>query len=80
MEPTIQNGQTVLVSSIPYFFSKPKIGDVVAFKKDNKVLIKRIGKIDGKKYFVSGDNKEDSMDSRKFGWLTKKDILGKVIL
>jgi len=84
MEPFIKNGQTVLASSIPYFFSKPKIGDIVAFKKTEKVFIKRITKIDpsadGEKYFVGGDNKKDSMDSRRFGWILKKDIIGKVIL
>lgn len=79
MEPFIKNGQTVLVSSIPYFFSKPKTGDIVAFKKEQKVFIKRITKTDGERYFVSGDNKKDSLDSRRFGWVSKRDIVGKVI-
>lgn len=83
MEPTISQGQTVLVSAVPYLFSKPKIGDIVAFKKNEKVFIKRINKIDpsadGEKYFVSGDNKNDSFDSRRFGWITKENILGKVV-
>ena len=84
MEPNISQGQTVLVSSIPYFFSKPKVGDIVSFKKTGKVFIKRISGTDpsddGEKYFVGGDNKKDSMDSRRFGWILKKDIIGKVIL
>lgn len=79
MEPTLQQGQNVLVSSIPYFFSKPKVGDIVSFKKTGKVFIKRISGIDEDKYFVSGDNKKDSMDSRRFGWILKKDIIGKVV-
>ena len=29
-------------------------------------------------YFVLGDNRGDSMDSRTFGLITKKDIIGKV--
>mgnify|MGYP001597905152 FL=1 len=80
MEPTIVSGQTVLVSKIPFLFLKPKIGDIIAFKKANKVLIKRIAKINGEKYFVKGDNKKDSFDSAKFGWIDKKEIVGKVIL
>ena len=80
MESTILQGETVLVSKIPFLFSKPKNGDIVAFKKAEKVFIKRIIKMDGDKYFVSGDNKKDSLDSRKFGWVSKKEIVGKVIL
>lgn len=79
MEPFIKNGQTVLVSKIPYLLFKPKIGDIVAFKKNEKVFIKRIVKIDGKKCFVRGDNKKDSVDSRRFGWIFKKHIIGKAI-
>ena len=80
MEPFIKNGQTVLVSLILYLISKPKIGDIVAFRKDEKVLIKRITKIGGEKYFVRGDNKNDSMDSKDFGWIEKEKIIGRVIL
>lgn len=74
-------GQSVLVSSIPYLFSKPKINDIVAFKEKNtgKIFIKRIAKIDNQKYFVKGDNKRDSLDSRELGWIKIKEIIGKVI-
>lgn len=75
MEPTFKNGNVVLVSSFPYIFSKPKIGDIVAFKKENKVLIKRISKIKDNEYFLSGDNSKDSID----GWTDKSKIKGKVI-
>ncbi len=82
MEPNILQGQTILVSSIPYLFFKPKIGDIVVIK-NNKYLVKRIARIDpsadGERYFVSGDNKKDSMDSRKLGWISREDIVGKVI-
>lgn len=85
MEPTIKNGESVLASGIPYLFSKPKVGDIVAFKdnKSRKVFVKRIVKIDpsadGDKHFVKGDNERDSLDSRRLGWIEKKDIVGKVI-
>jgi len=81
MEPSIKNGQTVLVSLIPYLFSKPKINNIVALgeRKSGKVFIKRIVKVDREKYFVSGDNKKDSVDSKDFGWILKKNIVGKVI-
>lgn len=80
MEPTIKNAQTVLVSSIPYFFSKPKIGDIVAFKNNEKVFIKRIARVENQRYFMTGDNKNDTMDSKDFGWIDKKEIVGKIII
>ena len=78
MEPVIKNGQTVLASSIPYFFSNPKVGNIIAFKHKTKIFIKRITKIDKEKYFVKGDNKDDSIDSRKFGFIERKEIAGYV--
>jgi len=30
-------------------------------------------------YFVLGDNKQESTDSRHFGWIKKKQIIGQVI-
>lgn len=85
MSPALQSGQIVLVNRLPYLFSKPKLSDIVALKdpRDGKILIKRISKIDSAKqslrYFVLGDNKKHSTDSRHFGWIRKKDIIGKVI-
>ena len=79
MEPLIKNGNSVLVSGIIYWFKKPKIGDIVAVRKEGKVFIKRITKIKEKAYFLEGDNKQDSLDSRKFGYLLSKNIIGKVI-
>jgi len=82
MEPQIEDGQSVLVSSISYLFKTPKINDIVAFKdiRNTQVLIKRITKIKNGKYFVLGDNKRDSLDSRKLGFISKDKIIGEVIL
>ncbi len=79
MEPTIKNGQTVVVSSIPYIIRKPGIGDIVAFKNSDKIFIKRITKIESNNFFIEGDNKDDSLDSRKIGFVKREEILGKVI-
>ncbi len=79
MKPQILDGQKVLVSSLPYFFSKPKIDDIVASKLDNGIFVKRISSISNGKYFLRGDNKSDSLDSRKFGEISRKHILAKVI-
>ena len=79
MEPLIIDKANVLISRIPYWFKDPKINDIVAFRNSGKIFLKRIIKIQNGKYFVAGDNKNDSYDSRNFGDISKKQILGKVI-
>jgi nickel-type superoxide dismutase maturation protease len=79
MEPTIPHNSTVLVSSILNIFQNPKKGTVVAFKKSNKIFIKRVKDAKNNRYFFVGDNQKDSLDSRKIGWISKKDILGRVL-
>lgn len=76
MEPLIKFNSEVLVSSFPYFFSRPKVGDIVAFWHFDKVLIKRIKRAKSFHYFIEGDNVSDSL---KIGWIDKNDIIGKVI-
>lgn len=80
MEPQIKNGNLVLVSNIIYLFKSPKVGDIIAFKNfDGKILIKKITKKENEKYFVEGLNEKDSLDSNKFGMISRDLILGKVI-
>ena len=79
MDPTIKNNQLILASSIPFCFRKPKVGEVVVLKK-NKFIIKRITRINKDRFFVEGDNKKESTDSRNFGWISKSEIVGKMIL
>ena len=79
MEPALKNNDVILISSILYLFKYPQINDIVAFRFNNKILIKRISKNIENKYFLEGDNSSDSYDSRKFGLIFRKDILGKVI-
>lgn len=79
MFPTFKSGDIALVYKFSYFLSRPKIGDVIVLKK-KKFIIKRIAKINDDKVFVIGDNINESTDSRNFGWVNKKEIIGKVIL
>lgn len=79
MMPGLKQNQIVIVSSIPYLFRKPKIGDIVVLKREERYIIKRIVKIAGNKIFVEGDNKKASTDSRNFGWIERREIVGKVI-
>ena len=81
MFPTLKPSQNILVNKLIFLFSKPKIGDIIALKdpRTGKILIKRITASQNSKYYVIGDNKSASTDSRVFGWIGKKDIIGKVV-
>ncbi len=81
MSPTLKYGDTVLVNKLSFLLKPPKKGGIVAVRdpRDGKILIKRISKIENGEYFVLGDNKKESTDSRKFGMLDRQSIIGKVI-
>ncbi len=74
---------------LPYFkpgnyalFCRVKIyevGDIVLISHDNLDKVKRINNIDNDNYFVIGDNQGMSTDSRHFGAISKKHIIGKLI-
>jgi nickel-type superoxide dismutase maturation protease len=78
MEPTIKNGGTVLVSNLLYLFQNPRVGDIVAVREAGEIFIKRITDVQKDKLFLEGDNKQDSLDSRKFGFVSRGKIIGKV--
>lgn len=79
MEPEIRSGQKVIVSNLPYFFKKPKVNDIVAVEYKKEVLIKRITRLNSNEVFIQGDNQKDSLDSKRFGFINRNKILGKVI-
>lgn len=80
MFPAFKTGDEVI--AVSPFFKKLKAGDVIIFNHSAPphVLIKRIIKISNNKFWVEGDNKKVSIDSRSFGFILKKDIIGKVVL
>ncbi len=123
MNPTLDEGNLVLISKLNYKIFKVKRGDIIVFEYDGmKNLIKRVIGIPGDKieyknnklyindeyyvenylknvvtddfstgslgneiipdnhYLVLGDNRENSMDSRDIGLISKKDIIGKVVV
>lgn len=78
MYPTFRHGDKIVV--IKKWLTQIKKHDVVVFKdKRSMLLIKRVHRIQYKEYFVVGDNETESTDSRAFGWIRKKDIIGRVI-
>lgn len=81
MYPTFQHGEVILANKLSYIFSTPKIDNVVVVKRKEKnmTILKRITSIENSKFFVEGDNKQESTDSRDFGMIEKEEIIGKVL-
>lgn len=76
MSPTLKHGQYVLVSGL----ATPKTGDVVVAVQNKKEVVKRIHAIhDDWTIELRGDNKEESIDSRDYGTITKRKVQGVVI-
>lgn len=121
MEPTLHEGQMLIISKINYFIGEPQRGEIIVLKDDveNKLLIKRVIGLPGEKvqlkdgkvyinakelqpdytasptyaytqdewtlpsgeYFVLGDNREHSRDSRleNVGMVEREDIVGRAV-
>lgn len=79
MSPTLHPGQIIFVNRLSYLFKKPKVNDIVAAKIDKKVFIKRITKIEGSMIYLRGDNSNDSIDSKIFGFVSREQLIGKVL-
>lgn len=77
MTPTLQEGDLVLVN--PH--AELRVDDIVVARhpfKQSVIIIKRIAEIlPGERYLLLSDNLEESADSRSFGAIPAKDILGK---
>ena len=78
MLPMLKNGDEVLVNE----GVKIEIGDIVIARHphDEKIeMIKRVAGIYDKKFYsLLGDNPPESSDSRHFGLVEEKNIIGKV--
>jgi signal peptidase I len=82
MKPFATDGDYAISTRL---FRNPKVGEVLIFRSplDGNLMIKRVTKIyqdtNGRKYFLEGDNRIRSTDSKVFGSIGRKEIIGKVL-
>jgi len=79
MEPTYTHGTRVIACK--KLFAPINKNDIIIAKdpRNDRLLIKRIKDMHNNLFLLLGDNKEESTDSRQFGWVKKKDIIARVI-
>ena len=87
MEPLCKEGDFVLLDKLSYLVFRPSIGDTVVLRhpqEESRLLLKYVvrEKLGENQYFywVEGINKEGSSDSRSFGWVPRKMIVGKALI
>jgi len=75
MEPALRPGQLVLAVG----FGRLRAGTIVIVAHDGREKNKRLHRLRGGEVFVLGDNAPQSTDSRDFGWLPERLVIGRVI-
>lgn len=95
MLPTLQDEQIIFVNKMAYWKNAPQNGDIVIVREpiDNIQVVKRIVGTPGTaitiedktfilkedEYYIEGDNRDNSIDSRAYGPIRSERIVGKVI-
>lgn len=78
MEPTLVSGDRLVVART----GPPKTGDLVALRDPfdrRRVIVKRVAAVHRGELVVRGDNADASVDSRVFGPVPNRDVLGKLV-
>ena len=86
MWPTFEHGEILWSRRITSFESL-QVGKVYVFRLYDehgyRLCIKRLAKVDtsfgSEMCFFLGDNRDNSYDSREFGWVSRVDIVAKVL-
>ena len=76
MLPAYTHGKIV----IAWRFRRPKPGDVVIVRHHRIEIIKRVDQLQDDQMYLLGDNPGESTDSRQFGWLPIKAVIGVVLV
>ena len=74
MYPTLESDQLIVLRR----GAPVDVGDIVVFRYEGREKIKRIHGIEGEFLYVLGDNPRFSTDSRHFGYIPRRSVIGKV--
>jgi signal peptidase I len=91
MAPGLLSAERVLFDRLAYVRDKPRRGDIVLIEEPGGQgfrIVKRITAVPGDisgddlvlrpgEYWVEGDNKAESTDSRRFGPVQRRQLLGR---
>ena len=94
MSPTLQNGSFAIVDKNLFKLFEIKKNDILVFQKDKEEVVKKIVgfpnetitienkeiKLNESQVYLLGENLPESIDSRSYGPLNSKSIIGKVVL
>ncbi len=78
MEPVLMSGDRLLVLRR----RRPRVGDIVAVadpRPGGRLLVKRVVALQGDEVLVEGDNRSSSTDSRHFGPVDRRAVLGRAV-
>lgn len=81
MQPWLNPGDFLLVNPLAYSQREPMPGDIVVAYHPHHVaqmIVKRVGRISSDHIWLSSDNASLGQDSRQFGAVTGKSLVGKV--
>jgi nickel-type superoxide dismutase maturation protease len=83
MVPALSPGDLVFADSRAVQCAAPEVGDIVVARhpfKSGVRLIKRVAAIESGRVRLSGDNPDESTDSRGLGLFRSPDLIAKVLV
>lgn len=75
MAPSLQPGEIVIG-----WQKRPRIGALVIAAVDGREVLKRVTRVEGSSYYLVGDNRDESTDSRHYGKIPRTAILGTIMI
>lgn len=75
MTPTLKMNQIVIAKRCKHY----KSGQIIIARQNKREVIKRLCVADNGDYLLFGDNSIKSSDSRQYGPIQAKDIMGRVL-
>ena len=79
MEPALRDGDWVIVASLA---GPPRVGEIVLARDPRvaeRLVLKRVARVEGGVCILLGDRPEESTDSRTFGPVALSAVLGRAV-